>query len=322
MSSFFSAARRSRGFTLVELLVVIGIIALLISILLPTLNRARASAQQTVCASNQRQIYFTFEEYARNHNGYYPAPWLDHGGTGNYVYQIPYILMWYIDGVDADQYGLAQGESPTKKWKIDPATGAKTPLEAFDPFFKHRNAVQAGADSIFRCPSVEPDAPYIPNGWDTAFAYSFAITSPSIRQRNSPYFPSLSGPGKPSKTKRSSNKVLVTDVAGTTSNNLKELNVWMTYGGYHLRPHGSADSKDNAVSEGGIGDKSNVLWYDGHVEAVRPGVPIRAVQAGWSWTMPYSGTATAPAVPAGYESELRPEMFQAQVEGQYPPPGY
>ncbi|MBN1347594.1 MAG: prepilin-type N-terminal cleavage/methylation domain-containing protein [Phycisphaerae bacterium] len=68
-----SATPTRRAFTLIELLVVVAIIALLISILLPSLSRARAMARRTYCMGNMREIGKALNFYAEDQNGFFPV---------------------------------------------------------------------------------------------------------------------------------------------------------------------------------------------------------------------------------------------------------
>jgi prepilin-type N-terminal cleavage/methylation domain-containing protein/prepilin-type processing-associated H-X9-DG protein len=144
-----SKQTRRKGFTLVELLVVIGIIALLISILLPSLNRARETANRVKCGSNMRQIGQAIQLYANENKGNYPRTYYNPAspatglydatngsatadpfnplGTANDVCRAMFLLIRTQDitpevficpssNDEKDTYGNAAGESA--QWKV------------------------------------------------------------------------------------------------------------------------------------------------------------------------------------------------------------
>jgi prepilin-type processing-associated H-X9-DG protein len=78
-ASFRRVRRGPLAFTLVELLVVIGIIALLISVLLPALSNARKAAIDTACANNLRQLHIAYISYANEWKGVLPLKQHDAG---------------------------------------------------------------------------------------------------------------------------------------------------------------------------------------------------------------------------------------------------
>ena len=94
-------ASRRVGFTLVELLVVIGIIALLVSILLPTLNRARESARRTKCLANLRSIGQMVHMYANAARGQMPIGY-NTASSGSHGYLNNYWLLRYVTGASPE----------------------------------------------------------------------------------------------------------------------------------------------------------------------------------------------------------------------------
>ena len=76
---------RKKAFTLVELLVVISIIALLLAILMPTLQKARMQAQSVVCKSNMKQLGLVLEFYKISNKNYL-LPTYESPSPGNFIY--------------------------------------------------------------------------------------------------------------------------------------------------------------------------------------------------------------------------------------------
>ena len=98
-------ARRARaGFTLVELLVVIGIIALLIAILMPALSKAREQANAVKCMSNQRNLGNALVLFTQDHKGWMVKAWFNESpypGGPSWNYRFPkigwdYVLLQYL----------------------------------------------------------------------------------------------------------------------------------------------------------------------------------------------------------------------------------
>jgi prepilin-type N-terminal cleavage/methylation domain-containing protein len=140
--------KRRSGFTLIELLVVIAIISLLVSILLPSLQKAKEIARQTACISHVRNMGVAVHFYSEDFDGYKPAPRRDVDGDGNE----DYAGLWF--------FALGGGRH-----------GDRDDLDYLP--YARRNEDEPEKENFWRCPSYSSFAPetYITYGMSRSHGY-------------------------------------------------------------------------------------------------------------------------------------------------------
>jgi prepilin-type N-terminal cleavage/methylation domain-containing protein len=223
------------GFTLVELLVVIGVIAVLIGVLLPVLSRSRAAANRAACMSNVKQLYTGILMYCNDNHGWFPtcAYW----ANGSSYVQYPEDWIHWQANRNIDDSAVAKYVGKGEQLK----NLLRCPADTFDG----RKAA----------PSILPgQGPYL---------YSYNMNdSMSVNAKDPTVGPQTRR--KITQWRAGSRKILVTE-------GIEKFNTAPAWGQTQLaRRHGTATAKGLGYTPAGqvMGTNVSAVFLDGHGEPV------------------------------------------------------
>ena len=223
-----------RPFTLVELLVVIGIIALLIAILMPALSRARQQANTVKCASNMRQIGALAHQYANENKGFIPRDY-HHTQRGH--------ILW------AEAFGKYLLNDWTDKVPAPSLPGPDRD-KAMVPLFQRIE--------IYQCPAFpNEDMPldYVTNGFPISTRVNW----------NSEAEPAINIV----QVRRAGEMVYMTEAVNNTAkqpvDRFDQHDVWVPE---HLPAHQPNKKERRMLDDDRHKKLANVLFLDGHVDGI------------------------------------------------------
>jgi len=270
-----SRSMRRLAFTLVELLVVIGIIAVLISILLPALSKARLSAMSVQCAANLRQVGYISMQYANEFGGYRANEYPRYDGSragystmptaisGFPVYSIPVAIDSYKSWLNPCDVYLAL--------KYVPLTS--TGRGNFTSGGKKYDYV---GSNIFQCPSaIASFDPYNRNYFsqgatETHYFWSSLLVSSSGGQTRTGVY----GPYRETQVTNSSERIFAGDARMVSTNSYAGYNyaACMYYSAAHV---GSLSYNNASDHTPGFGMVFSALTntYDTTLKPIHPGGP-------------------------------------------------